>query len=120
MARMHPAPSDEPRSVGWHRDGAMTAAPLSSPPTYVLVTPARNEEELIERTLQSMIKQSRLPLRWVIVSDGSTDATDQIVRNYAQRYAWISLLRLEVGEGRNFARKARAFNAGYETLSHLP
>ena len=47
---------------------------------YVIVTPARNEEQFIELTVRSMIAQTVLPLRWVIVSDGSTDRTDEIVR----------------------------------------
>ena len=50
--------------------------------SYVLVTPARNESEFIERTIQSVLKQTILPLKWVIVSDGSTDGTDDIVSRY--------------------------------------
>ena len=50
------------------------------PLTYVLVTPARNEADFIEETLKSVTSQSVLPLKWVIVSDGSTDGTDDIVR----------------------------------------
>lgn len=47
--------------------------------TYVLVTPARNEEAFIEQVIQSVLAQSVLPLKWAIVSDGSTDRTDEIV-----------------------------------------
>ena len=46
------------------------------PLPYVLITPARNEADFIEKTIQSVIAQTVLPLRWVIVSDGSTDDTD--------------------------------------------
>ena len=46
---------------------------------YVLITPAHNEEAYIEKTLISMLNQTLLPLKWVIVSDGSTDQTDDIV-----------------------------------------
>src|SRR5215472_7940973 len=102
------------------RDRAMQAAPRSGPLSYALVTPARNEEQFIERTLQSVVMQTRLPIRWIIVSDGSTDGTDAIVRDYAQRYRWIDLLRVEGGEGRDFARKVRAFSAGYEKLRDVP
>jgi glycosyltransferase involved in cell wall biosynthesis len=45
--------------------------------TYVLVTPARNEERFIEATIDSMASQTVLPRAWVIVSDGSTDRTRQ-------------------------------------------
>jgi hypothetical protein len=95
----------------------MKVAPTVRDLSYALVTPARNEEGLIERTLQSVVSQTQPPARWIIVSDGSTDRTDQIVQRYAQTYPWIELLRREGGEGRNFASKARAFNAGYEKLS---
>ena len=50
--------------------------------SYVLITPARNEAEHVEKTLASMVAQTVPPLRWVIVSDGSTDATDVIVEKY--------------------------------------
>ena len=61
--------------------------------TYILITPARNEADLIRVTLESMVRQVAKPLRWVIVSDGSTDGTDEIVREYAAHYPWIELLR---------------------------
>ena len=48
-------------------------------PTYVLITPARNEAAFIEKTIQSMIHQTVLPLKWVIVDDGSSDDTAEIV-----------------------------------------
>ncbi len=41
--------------------------------TYVLITPARNEEAFIEKTIESVIHQTVLPVKWVIVDDGSTD-----------------------------------------------
>ena len=46
---------------------------MSTPPKYVLITPARNEVKFIELTLKSMVAQTAPPLKWVIVSDGSTD-----------------------------------------------
>ena len=46
---------------------------------YVLVTPARNEEDFIELTIQSVVRQTVRPVKWAIVSDGSTDRTDEIV-----------------------------------------
>ena len=51
-------------------------------PTFVLITPARNEAAFIELTIQSVVGQTVLPLKWVIVSDGSTDGTDDIVKRY--------------------------------------
>ena len=67
---------------------------------YVLITPARNEEAFIGATIESVISQSHCLRRWIIVSDGSTDRTDEIVREYKSRFAWIELLGcLSTGTG---------------------
>jgi len=84
--------------------------------SYVLVTPARNEEAFIERTLQAVIAQTLLPRRWVIVSDGSIDRTDAIINRYARQHAFIQLVRIPGQERRTFSSKVYAFNAGYECL----
>jgi hypothetical protein len=83
---------------------------------YVLVTPARNERRLIEGTIRSVIAQTHLPSRWVIVSDGSTDGTDEIVARYAGEHAFIELLRMPEHRERNFAAKAVCFNSGFDHL----
>jgi len=84
--------------------------------SYVVITPARNEEEYIGLTIESMIAQTILPLRWVIVSDGSTDRTDDIVAEYAHRHDWIRLVRMTGRRDRNFAAKVRSFEVGREEL----
>jgi hypothetical protein len=89
-------------------------------PTYVLVTPARNEARMIESTIQSVVAQTVLPLRWVIVSDGSTDGTDEIVSRYAAQHDWIELVRMPERKERHFAGKAYAFNSGKSRLDDLP
>jgi poly-beta-1,6-N-acetyl-D-glucosamine synthase len=86
-------------------------------PTYVLVTPAWNEANFIELTLKSVVSQSVRPVWWVVVSDGSTDGTDEIVRRYSNEYPWIKLIRMPESRERNFARKVNAFNAGYRSLA---
>jgi poly-beta-1,6-N-acetyl-D-glucosamine synthase len=91
----------------------------SSDLIYVLVTPARNEEGYIHLTLESVVRQTVLPLRWAIVSDGSTDRTDQIVGEYVRHYPWIELVRMGERSGRDFARKVTCFNAGYSRLKSL-
>jgi glycosyltransferase involved in cell wall biosynthesis len=60
---------------------------------YVLITPAHNEEAFIQKTLDSVVAQTLLPERWVIVDDGSTDHTAEIVDSYEKQYAWIELIR---------------------------
>jgi glycosyltransferase involved in cell wall biosynthesis len=86
---------------------------------YVIITPARNEEALIEEVIQSVIGQSVLPLKWVIVNDGSTDATASIVSRYLGKYEWIELLDLPAHRDRSFAAKVHAFNAGFERIRNL-
>jgi len=63
------------------------------PPAFVMITPAYNEAGYIGRTIESVLAQSVLPQRWVIVDDGSTDATSQIVSEYARQHDWIRLVR---------------------------
>jgi poly-beta-1,6-N-acetyl-D-glucosamine synthase len=87
--------------------------------SYVLVTPARNEAEFIESTIQSVIGQTLLPLKWVIVSDGSTDGTEEIVARYMVSHPWIELVRMPDRSERHFAGKVHAFNAGYERVKGL-
>jgi biofilm PGA synthesis N-glycosyltransferase PgaC len=88
-------------------------------PRYVLITPARNEAAFIELTLKSMTAQTLKPLKWVIVSDGSTDGTDEIVTRYAAANDWIELLRMPERKERNFAGKVHAFNAGYAQVKDI-
>jgi glycosyltransferase involved in cell wall biosynthesis len=87
--------------------------------SYVLVTPARNEEQFIEGTLEAVCAQSVRPRRWVVVSDGSTDRTEEIVQWYADRHDWIELVRKPPRVERHFAAKVDCFNAGYARLAGM-
>ncbi len=87
---------------------------------YVLITPARDEARLIESTIRAVTAQTVLPLRWAIVSDGSTDGTDEIVAGYAAAHPWIELLRMPERKERHFAGKALAINAGLARLEGVP
>lgn len=95
------------------------AAMSTSANAYVLVTAAYNEEKYIEKTIESVIAQTILPKRWVIVSDCSTDRTDEIVRRYAQKYPFITLHRIEKDHPRNFRAQVLAINTGYERVKPL-
>jgi poly-beta-1,6-N-acetyl-D-glucosamine synthase len=86
---------------------------------YILITAARNEERLIGGTLRSVTAQTSLPSRWVIVDDGSTDQTAEIVRRYAERHPWIELVQRPKRLDRSFAGKAHAFNAELERVRTL-
>src|SRR5271157_3693961 len=86
-------------------------------PTYVLITAARDEAKFIELTIKSVVSQTARPLKWVIVSDGSTDATDNIVRKYAAEYPWIELVRMPERRERHFAGKVHAFRSKWVIVS---
>jgi len=86
---------------------------------YILISPARNEEQNIERTIKSVIAQTHLPLKWIIVNDGSTDSTAAIVRRYLSTYQWIELIEMPERRDRSFAAKVRSFNSGYERAMDL-
>lgn len=86
---------------------------------YVLITPARNEEAFVEQTIQSVIRQTRLPVKWVIVDDGSTDRTPEVVSRYLAQYPWIEMIQTPPHRDHSFFAKARCFKAGFEQLKHL-
>jgi glycosyltransferase involved in cell wall biosynthesis len=86
---------------------------------YVLITPARNEAAFIEKTIQSVVAQTVLPKRWVIVSDGSTDETDAIVERYLPGRPWLELVRRPPRQTRDFAAKVHAFDAGFARVRDL-
>src|SRR5271168_3621755 len=89
-------------------------------PSYVLITPARNEEAFIEKTIESMIHQTFLPMKWVIVDDGSTDKTAEIISRYLATNPWIEMVQMPKRRDRSFAAKVHSFNAGYEKVKDLP
>jgi glycosyltransferase involved in cell wall biosynthesis len=87
--------------------------------SYVVITPARNEADFIECTLKSVVAQTVRPLKWIVVSDGSTDGTDEIVSRYSAEHPWIELIQMPARQERNFAGKVLAFNAGYAKVKDL-
>jgi biofilm PGA synthesis N-glycosyltransferase PgaC len=85
---------------------------------YLVISPCRNEADFMRQTLDSMVAQSVRPAKWVIVDDGSTDATPRILAEYAAAHDWISVVtrtdrgRRAVGPG-----VIEAFYAGYATIN---
>ena len=98
----------------------MTNGRLEALPAYVLITPARNEEAFIEKTLDSMMRQTLPPLKWIIVEDGSTDRTAEIIRRYLPLCPWMEMVQMPKRRDRSFAGKVQAFNAGLERIKTLP
>jgi glycosyltransferase involved in cell wall biosynthesis len=88
--------------------------------SYVLITPARNEAAFVEEAIKSVVRQTVLPLKWVIVDDGSTDGTSAIVRGWTLKYDWIEHIALPPRTERHFAGKVTAFTAGYDKVRALP
>ena len=86
---------------------------------YILITPVKNEEVFIENTIRSVISQTVPPLKWIIVSDGSTDNTNVIVNDYCSRHDFIILIPLENSAERNYRSKVEAFKVGYEMVKKI-
>jgi biofilm PGA synthesis N-glycosyltransferase PgaC len=85
---------------------------------YLLISPCRNESELMRHTLDSVIAQSVRPAKWVIVDDGSTDASPRILREYARRHPWIVIVtRMDRGRRAVGPGVIEAFYAGYDTIN---
>lgn len=86
-------------------------------PRLLLITPARDEAAYLERTIEAVLAQSRRPDLWLVVDDGSTDATPEILARYAAAAPFLRVLRSppqasRPGEDRlTLAAEARAFNA---------
>lgn len=108
------------------RTTLVSAPPEKSPeprkvlPRYVVISPARDEEQFIERVLYSVVNQRVRPLRWILVDDGSQDRTPEIIETFARKYDWITLLRRSASPARN-PRPAvvHAFNKGFDLLKDL-
>jgi glycosyltransferase involved in cell wall biosynthesis len=85
---------------------------------YVVITPVRDEEEHLQSTIESMLRQTILPKEWVIVDDGSKDGTGKIIDDYASRYPWIRAVhRKDRGFRKAGGGVVDAFNDGYRALT---
>jgi poly-beta-1,6-N-acetyl-D-glucosamine synthase len=87
-------------------------------PSYALVTAAYNEEKFIDRVLRSVVAQTVKPKRWIIVNDGSTDRTEEIVRRYAKTFHFIELDTIVEEHQRNLTAQVHAINRGFDRLKN--
>ena len=89
-------------------------------PSYVIITPVRNEGPHFHQTIDSVLSQTLRPHAWVIVDDGSTDITPQLIDTAAARHPWIfALHRADRGFRNQGAGVIEAFYDGYAQLSTL-
>jgi len=86
--------------------------------SFAIITPVKNEAEYIEQTIKSVINQTIIPKIWVIVDDGSTDETSNIVTRYCEKYTWIKLIKLnnKNDERAGGSKVINAFYAGLRTI----
>ena len=96
---------------------AMNGKETDSFPLYALITAAKNEAPHIELTMQSVIAQECKPICWVIVNDGSTDATEAIVSKYLREAKFIHLISNLPRDKRDFGAKARALKQALDYLT---
>jgi len=87
--------------------------------SYILISAVRNEESFIENTIHSIISQTLLPMKWIIVSNNSVDRTEEIVKKYIKKYKFIELLIVKNNVKRNYKSKLDAFIMAYSTINHL-
>lgn len=87
---------------------------------YVIITPVYNESQFIGSTMESMLQQSIKPIKWVIVDDGSTDETAEIIKTYAQQHEWIRYVYREKTSGQTyFGSNVHAIMEGYGQVKDL-
>jgi hypothetical protein len=110
------------RSIS-HKPAALAPADaigISSSRRYALISPCRDEAMYMRRTLESVTRQTVPPAIWVIVDDGSTDQTPQILADYAARFPYIRIVtRPNRGDRKLGGGVIDAFYSGYQTISPL-
>ncbi|WP_316569289.1 glycosyltransferase family 2 protein [Neobacillus sp. YIM B06451] len=83
---------------------------------YLIISPVRNEANIIKNTLESVINQTIKPMQWIIVDDGSTDGTYEIASEYQQKHNWIKVIKKQ---NRGYAKLGggvvESFNLGLST-----
>lgn len=85
--------------------------------SYIVITPVRDEEKYIHGTVQSMLMQTIRPSEWVIVNDGSSDRTGEILDEYSGQHSWIRVVhRSNRGFRKSGGGVVEAFNDGYRAL----
>jgi glycosyltransferase involved in cell wall biosynthesis len=89
--------------------------------SYVIITPVRNEGQYLQKTVDSVVSQTLKPQKWIIVNDGSTDNTRQLIDEAAKQHSWIQAVhRPDRGFRNPGSGVIEAFNDGYRLLGEEP
>jgi hypothetical protein len=88
-----------------------------TPPPYAVVSAVKDEADHLALTIESVAAQTHPPAQWVIVDDGSSDATRAIAESYAERLPWISVVDGPGGGRARGAPVVRAFQRGHAELT---
>ena len=103
---------------GWTLSSSTTTGAARRTGGYCLISPARNEAGYIEKTLDSVLAQSVLPKRWIIIDDGSTDDTPNILAQYAAKHDFIEVhTRTDRGQRALGGGVVEVFNSGLELIA---
>lgn len=90
---------------------------FSKPIKYIVISPVRDEERHMEATIRSVISQTILPTEWIIVDDGSSDHTPEIVKRFVDQFHWMHLVRrTDRGHRKSGGGVIEAFNDGLNSL----
>jgi len=85
----------------------------SAPPRVVLISPTRNEEKSLLETVAAVEAQTLRPVRWILVDDGSSDRTPELLREVAKRLPWVRVVtRPDRGFRKVGGGVIEAFDAG--------
>jgi len=87
---------------------------------YILITPVHNEERFIRQLIESVIAQTVLPKKWLIVDDGATDHSGEIIKEYASQHDFIEYYPLQRSDVKTYySRRINVILAGIEYISHM-
>lgn len=83
---------------------------------YIIISPVRNEEAYLERTIKSVVSQTIKPVEWIIIDDGSTDSTPEIIEKYRKENPWIRTYQRKPGKYFPGAGVVQAFYEGFNKI----
>ena len=93
---------------------------MTQSPEYMLITSAYNEEAFVDDLVAAVAAQTRPPVAWYIVDDGSTDSTRKKLENHAREHAFIRVLCREFTRKAGYLSKVEALNLALTRAGETP